>query len=581
MDHHGAFPFLKEIILFLTLSGLLIPLLARLRINPVLGFLAVGTLLGPYGLASLSGQWPWLGYITFARLEDVEVLAELGVIFLMFMIGLEMSVNRLWSMRKLVFGMGGLQVGLTALLIGAIAWSFGNRLEASVILGFLLAFSSTAIVMQLLNQRRALGSPLGQASFSILLFQDLAVIPLLVLISILGAGSGGDSFGAMLGAAALKGVLTVLAIYLVGRRLVRPLFHQIAANRQPDTFMALTLLATLGVAALTWVAGLSMALGALLAGLIIAETEFRHQVEVTMEPFRGLMMGLFFLSVGMGIDTRAVLDAPLWMPLSVIGLFLLKGVIIFGLLRVFGLSRGRSLEGGLLLSQGGEFAFIVIGLALSFNLLPRDVGQFMLIVVGLSMLAAPLVAHLGRQLGDWLERRTVEKQVTGEAEFGDLQGHVIIAGFGRVGQMVGQLLAAQGLRFVAIEQDAALLAHHRRQGVPIVFGDASRPELLGKLHLASARAVVLTMDNTAAAVHAVHAVRQVAPEVHITARARDESHALTLLEAGATQVVPETLESSLKVADSVLQVMGVAPELSGELLAQERQRCLSALREAR
>ena len=234
-----------------------------------------------------------------------------------------------------------------------------------------------------------------------------------------------------------------------------------------------------------------------------------------------------------------------------------------------------------LASQGGEFAFIVIGLALSFNLLPRDVGQFMLIVVGLSMLAAPLVAHLGRQLGDWLERRTVEKQVTGEAEFGDLQGHVIIAGFGRVGQMVGQLLAAQGLRFVAIEQDAALLAHHRRQGVPIVFGDASRPELLGKLHLASARAVVLTMDNTAAAVHAVHAVRQVAPEVHITARARDESHALTLLEAGATQVVPETLESSLKVADSVLQVMGVAPELSGELLAQERQRCLSALREAR
>lgn len=579
MDNHGAFPFLKEIILFLTLSGLLIPLLARLRINPVLGFLAVGTLLGPYGLASLSGQWPWLGFITFARLEDVEVLAELGVIFLMFMIGLEMSVNRLWSMRKLVFGMGSLQVGLTALLIGVIAWRFGNRLEASVILGLLLAFSSTAIVMQLLNQRRELGSPLGQAAFAILLFQDLAVIPLLVLISILGAGAGGDSFGAMLGSAALKGVLTVLVIYLVGRRLVRPLFHQIAANRQPDTFMALTLLATLGVAALTWAAGLSMALGALLAGLIIAETEFRHQVEVTMEPFRGLLMGLFFLSVGMGIDTRAVLDTPLWLPLSVLGLLALKGVVIFGLLRVFGLSWGRSLEGGLLLSQGGEFAFIVIGLALSFNLLPREVGQFMLIVVGLSMLAAPLVAHLGRQLGDALEHRTLAKQVTPEAEFEDLHDHVIIAGFGRVGQMVGQLLAGQGVRFVAIEHDATLLAHHRRQGVPIVFGDASRPELLGKLQLEHARAVVLTMDNTAAALHAVKAVRLVAPDVHITARARDEAHALTLLNAGATLVVPETLESSLKVADSVLQAMGVAPEVSAELLAQERQRCLGALRE--
>ena len=580
MESHGAFPFLKEIILFLALSGVLIPLLARLRINPVLGFLAVGTLLGPYGLASLSAQWPWLSYVTFARLEDVEVLAELGVIFLMFMIGLEMSINRLWSMRRLVFGMGSLQVGLTALLIGVIAWRFGNRLEASVILGLLLAFSSTAIVMQLLNQRRELGSPLGQASFAILLFQDLAVIPLLVLISILGAGAGGESFGAMLGSAALKGVLTVLVIYLVGRRVVRPLFHQIAANRQPDTFMALTLLATLGVAALTWAAGLSMALGALLAGLIIAETEFRHQVEVTMEPFRGLLMGLFFLSVGMGIDTRELLAAPLWLPLSVVGLFVLKGLVIFGLLRVFGLSWGRSLEGGLLLSQGGEFAFIVIGLALSFNLLPREVGQFMLIVVGVSMLAAPLVAHLGQRLGDWLERRTVVQQPLGEAEFGDLRGHVIMAGYGRVGQMVGQLLRSQGVPFVVIENNASLLAQYRQLGAPVVFGDASRPELLGKLHLESAQAVVLTMDDTSAAVHAVHAVRGLAPDVHITARARDERHARTLLDAGATLVVPETLESSLKVADSVLQVMGVSPEVSGDLLAQERERCLAALREA-
>lgn len=580
MDSHGAFPFLKEIILFLALSGVLIPLLARFRINPVLGFLAVGTLLGPYGLAGLSAQWPWLGYVTFARHEDVAVLAELGVIFLMFMIGLEMSINRLWSMRRLVFGMGSLQVGLTAVLIGVVAWRFGNALEASVILGLLLAFSSTAIVMQLLNQRRELGSPLGQAAFAILLFQDLAVIPLLVLISILGAGAGSDSFGTLLGIAVFKGVLTVSVIYLVGQRVVRPLFHQIAANRQPDTFMALTLLATLGVATLTWAAGLSMALGALLAGLIIAETEFRHQVEVTMEPFRGLLMGLFFLSVGMGIDTRELLAAPVWLPLSVVGLFVLKGLVIFGLLRVFGLSWGRSLEGGLLLSQGGEFAFIVIGLALSFNLLPREVGQFMLIVVGLTMLAAPLVANLGQRLGDWLERRTVAKQPTGEMAFGDLQGHVIMAGYGRVGQMVGQLLRGQGVSFVAVENNASLLAQHSRSGAPVVFGDASRPELLGKLHLASARAVVLTMDDTAAAVNAVHAVRGLAPDVHITARARDERHARTLLDAGATLVVPETLESSLKVADSVLQVMGVSPEVSAELLAQERQRCLAALREA-
>ncbi|WP_341648462.1 cation:proton antiporter [Thauera humireducens] len=405
MDAHDSVPFLKEIILFLTLAGVLMPLLGRLKVNPVLGFLTVGTLLGPYGLASFAADLPWLAWLTFGRPEDVEFLAELGVIFLMFMIGLDMSVERLWSMRRLVFGLGGLQVLLTAAAIGLVAAQFGNPVEASVILGTVLAFSSTAIVMQLLIQRRELGTPLGQSSFAILLFQDLAVVPLLVLISILGATSGESSFGFLLASAALKGVLTVVVLYLVGRRVIRPLFHQIASDRQPDTFTALTLLTTLGVAALTWSAGLSMALGALLAGLIIAETEFRHEVEITIEPFKGLLMGLFFLSVGMGIDLRALAEQPVWIPLSVLGLLALKGLIVAGLLRVFGMSWGRSVEGGLLLGQGGEFAFIVIGLALGFELISRPIGQFMLIVVGVSMLAAPLVARLGQVLGDALDRK--------------------------------------------------------------------------------------------------------------------------------------------------------------------------------
>ncbi len=580
METHSAFPFLKEIILFLTLSGVLVPLLARLRINPVLGFLAVGTLLGPYGLASLSSDWPWLTYVTFSRLEGVEVLAELGVIFLMFMIGLEMSINRLWLMRRLVFGMGSLQVVLTSLVIGALAWRFGNGLEASVILGLVLAFSSTAIVMQLLSQRHELGSPMGQASFSILLFQDLAVIPLLVLISILGEPSTGSSFGELLSVAALKGVFTVLVIYLVGRRVVRPLFHQIAASHQPDTFMALTLLATLGVAALTWAAGLSMALGALLAGLIIAETEFRHEVEVTIEPFRGLLMGLFFLSVGMNIDVRALLVAPLWMPLSVVGLYLIKGTLISGLLRLFGLSWGRAVEGGLLLSQGGEFAFIVIGLALSFNLLPRDVSQFMLIVVGLSMLVAPLIARVGQQLGDWVDLKLGRFELPDEAELGELHDHVIIAGYGRVGQMVGQMLAGQGVPFVAIEHNPKLLTRHRAAGMQVIFGDASRPELLHKLKLERARAVVLTMDDTSAAIYAARGVRSLMPKLKIIARARDETHALKLLNAGASIVVPETLESSLKLTGSVLETLGVPPDAAGRLLDKERERCLAVLRDA-
>lgn len=578
MDAHGHFPFLKETILFLALSGVLMPLLLRLRINAVLGFLAVGVLLGPYGLASLAATWPLLSWFTFARPEDVEFLAELGVIFLMFMIGLEMSVERLWSMRRLVFGLGGLQVALSAAAVGGLAFWFGNSIEAAVILGVVLAFSSTAIVMQLLIQRRELGTPLGQSTFAILLFQDLAVVPLLVLISILGASSGEGSFASLLGSAVVKGVLTVVLIYLVGRRVVRPLFHQIAVDKQPDTFTALTLLTTLGVAALTWYAGLSMALGALLAGLIIAETEFRHEVEITIEPFKGLLMGLFFMSVGMGIDLRALLAEPLWIPLSVVGLLALKALIIFALLRVFGLSWGRSAEGGLLLGQGGEFAFIVIGMALTLGLLERQIGQFMLIVVGVSMLAAPIVARLGQSLGDNIDRRAAPPAPE-DTELGELGGHVIIAGYGRVGQMVGQMLAEQGVAFVAIENDAQLIAHQRKAGVPLVFGDASRPELLRKLRIDQARAVVLTMDHTAAAIHAVQGIRRLMPMMRIIARARDEKHALLLREAGASVVVPETLESSLKLTGWVLETLGVPSDAAMRLLEQERERRIVALRD--
>ena len=579
MDAHSPVPLLREIILFLALAGLLIPLLARLRINPVLGFLAFGTLIGPYGLASFAAQWPWLSWLTFARPEDVEFLAELGVIFLMFMIGLDMSMQRLWSMRRLVFGLGGLQVVLTAAAIGLLAARFGNGVEASVILGVVLAFSSTAIIMQLLIQRRELGTPLGQSAFAILLCQDLAVVPLLVLISILGSSTAEGSFAFLLASATLKGVLTVVALYLIGRRVVRPLFHQIAADRQADTFTALTLLTTLGVAALTYSAGLSMALGALLAGLIIAETEFRHEVEITIEPFKGLLMGLFFLSVGMGIDLRALLAQPVWIPLSVVGLFALKGLIVTVLLRVFGLSWGRATEGGLLLGQGGEFAFIVIGLALSFELIARPVGQFMLIVVGVSMLVAPLVARLGQGLGDAIDRRMPPARLPEDVALGALDGHVIIAGYGRVGQMVGQMLAEQGVRFVAIEHDAKTVALHRKAGAALIFGDASRPELLRKLHIERARAVVLTMDHTAAATHAVQGIRRIEPRMYIIARSRDEKHALLLREAGASIVVPETLESSLKLAGSVLETLGVPPDATARLLEQERERRIMALRD--
>jgi len=579
MEAHLAPPYLAEVILFLVLSGVLIPLLQRWRINPVLGFLAVGMLVGPFGLGQLTGSVPWLTFFTFSRAEDVEVFASFGVIFLMFMIGLEMSVDRLLAMRRLVFGMGSLQVGLSGLAIGAIAYVFGNGLESSVVLGLVLGFSSTAVVMQLLSQRRELGTPLGQSTFAVLLFQDLAVVPLLVLVTILAQQSGG-SFAGLFGFAVLKGVVTVAGIYFIGRRVVRPLFHQIAANRQAESFMALTLLTTLGVAALTWAAGLSMEMGALLAGLLIAETEFRHEVEVTIEPFKGLLMGLFFMSVGMGIDVTALMAEPVLLPLSVVGLMAIKAAIVFALFRAFGLSWGRAAEGGIMLCQGGEFAFIVIGMALGLGVIAPAVGHFMLLVVGLSMLVTPPVTLLGRKLGDAIDARLGSKPAVNEDPLQELTGHVIIAGYGRVGQLVGELLTAQGVPHVAIESDARIVARLRARGAPVQFGDASRPELLRKFHLERAVAVVLTMDHTAAAVHAVKGVRLTAPKVRIAARARDENHAGALRAAGASVVIQETLESGLQLAGSVLATLGVSAEVASRLLDRERQRRVGAFREA-
>jgi len=579
MDAHATPAFLHEVILFLILAGVLVPLLQRRRINPVLGFLAVGMIVGPFGLGQYTDSTAWLRYLTFSRKEDVEVFAEFGVIFLMFMIGLEMSVDRLWAMRRLVFGLGSLQVGISGLLIGSIAHAFGNSIESSVVLGLVLSFSSTAVVMQLLTQRRELGTPLGQSIFSVLLFQDLAVVPLLVLVTVLSQEAGG-SFAGLIGMAALKGVLTVAAIYFIGRRVVRPLFHQIAANRQAESFMALTLLTTLGVAVLTREAGLSMELGALLAGLLIAETEFRHEVEVTIEPFKGLLMGLFFMSVGMGIDITAILAQPLLLPLSVIGVLTIKGLILLVLFRRFGLSWGRATEGGIMLGQGGEFAFIVIGMALGLGLIAPAVGQFMLLTVGLSMLLTPPLTLLGRKLGDAIDARLGSTADIEEPGLQQLSGHVIIAGYGRVGQLIGELLNEQGIPHIAIESDAKLVAHLHADGAPVYFGDASRPELLRKFHLERAVAVVLTMDHTAAAVRAVKGVRATSPNIRIAARARDESHASALRDAGASVVIPETLESGLQLAGSVFETLGVPGDVATRLLEQERARRISVFRPA-
>jgi len=571
-DHH-AFPFLREILLFLILAGILIPTLQRLRINQVLGFLAVGALLGPFGLGLLANDLPWLAFLTFPAGPGVSMLAEIGVLFLMFMIGLELSAARLWSMRRWVFGAGTAQVAASASLIGAALYLYGLPGQSAVILGLVLSLSSTAVVMQLMNQQHSTGTRLGQAAFAVLMLQDLAVVPILILIGALARGAGNGDAVPMLAALALaKAAGAIAIIYLAGGRVVHPLFRAFARQRQPDVFMALVLLATFGIAALSAAAGLSMALGALIAGLLLAETEFKHEVELMVEPFKGLLMGLFFMTVGMTIDTRQILEAPLWLAAFVAGLVLVKGVVVALLFRLGGLPWGRALEGGLLLGQGGEFAFIVIGYAASAGVLDPALGARVMLAVGLSLFLTPVLARLGSSIGARLETHDdAQAALPDDAALASARGQVVIAGFGRVGQQLGKLLTAQNIPFVAFETDAKLVAQLRAAGWPVWFGNAARPELLRRVHASEAPAIVLTMDQPAAALQAVHGIRREFPHVALFARSRDEQHARILRVAGASIVVPETLEASLQLSAFVLESMGLDARAVDLIVDQERE----------
>nr|WP_307742647.1 cation:proton antiporter [Massilia varians] len=563
---------MREILLFLILSGILIPILQRLRINQVIGFLAVGTLVGPFGLGLLAGEVPWLAFLTFPRDQGIAALAEIGVLFLMFMIGLELSAARLWAMRRWVFGAGTAQVLASAVLVGGVLLlAYGLDAQAAVVVGLVLSLSSTAVVMQLLAQQGATGSPLGQAAFAILMLQDLAVVPILLLIGALGAGSGGDGVAVLALTTLLKAGIAITLIYLVGGRVVHKLFRAFAEHRQPDVFMALILLSTFGIAGLSAAAGLSMALGAMIAGLLLAETEFKHEVELMVEPFKGLLMGLFFMTVGMSIDTRQILAAPLLLAASLAGLVLLKTLVTASLLRIGGQPWSRALEGGLLLGQGGEFAFVAIGYAMGARVLDPALGGQVMLVVGLSLFITPLLARLGRAIGERGEHaRDKHAAEVDNGALGSARGRVIIAGFGRVGQQLGKLLGEQNIPFVAFECNAKLVSKLHAEGQPVYFGDASRPELLRRVHADEAPAIVLTMDHAASSMHAVRGIRREFPHARLFVRSRDEKHARALRLAGASVVVPETLEASLQLSAFVLETMGLDARLVAGIVDHER-----------
>ena len=561
---------LREVIVFLVAAGIVVPLVRRLRVSPVLGFLVVGLTIGPHGVARFADAFPWLRYVVIPDLAGVRPLAELGVVFLLFTIGLELSPERLWAMRRRVFGLGGLQVMVTGALIAVVAWLFGNTLAAAVVLGAAFSLSSTAVVMQLLAENRRLGTATGRTSFAILLCQDLAVLPILFLVGAFAARSDAPVLVAFAWAIG-QALAAVAAILAIGRLVLRPVFRFVGSAASREMFLAFVLLVIAGTALATEKAGLSMALGAFLAGLLFAETEYRHEIGVDIEPFKGLLLGLFFVSVGMSIDITQVAANPLWLIASVFGLYLVKSPIVYVLARSFGEPRPVALEAGLLLGQAGEFAFLVVGIAFGLGLMPNDTAQFMLIVAGLTMIATPPVAHVARRLAQAAE---VQEANNGQSDSDipvGLSGHVIVVGYGRVGQMLGSVLASQKLPHIGLDVDPNLVAQFRAAGAGIFYGDASRPDMLRRFGVEQAAGLVVTMDSPDAAERVVETARRHWPDLVIYARARDRAHGARLIARGASYVIPETVEASLQLGEMVLTGVGVPDQAAHRIIEARRQ----------
>ena len=549
----------KDVVLFLATAGVVVPLFRRWKISPILGFLGAGVLLGPYGLGALAHEVTWLGAFTIDNPQEVAQLAEFGVVFLLFMIGLELSWERLSRMRRFVFGMGALQVGLCLTVTASVAFTLGQSLSAAISIGAALALSSTAIVMPILTEQKRQHSVAGRATFSVLLFQDLAVAPILVTLTLLGRGSGGAASSNLLMAFA-PAVLGVLLLLVVGRLVLRPMMRSVAKAKSEELFVAACLLVVIGAGLISALTGLSMALGAFIAGLLLAESEFRHKVEMTIEPFKGLLLGLFFVSIGIGLNVPMLLERPAEILGAAAGLLLVNAVVIFGLARVFRMPWRSAAEAALLLAGAGEFAFVILGQAMDQKLVARQTAEAILVAATLSMICIPLLAAAGARLGGRKLAPSALPPETDSATDGavaDADPRVVICGYGRVGRLVGEMLRRHDIAWVAVETDPRLVETARRGGEAIFFGDASRPEFLLRAGLADALALVVTMDDPDGAEAIVATARQLRANLTIVARARDARHAHRLYDLGATDAVPETVEASLQLSEALLVEIGV------------------------
>ncbi|MGB0720877.1 MAG: cation:proton antiporter [Gammaproteobacteria bacterium] len=557
MDHSA----LNDVVILLLLSVLTVAVVRRVNLPPILGYLMIGVVAGHHALG-------WV-----PDTPAIHLLGEIGVVFLLFMIGLEISLPQLLAMRGTVLGLGGAQVLGSTLSGGLIAWWLGIPWQGAIIVGGALALSSTALVVKQLTEQLEMGSRHGRIALGILLFQDLAVVPFLVLIPILG----GDSEGSMamaIGLALLKGTLAVVVMLVAGRKLIRPLLHWSGAPKSVELFTLAILLVALVAAWLTASLGLSLALGAFLAGMMLGDTEFKHQVESEIRPFRDVLMGLFFITVGTQLNLAVLPDIAPWVLLLVVGLIVGKGGWIALLTRLGGHDLGTAVRSGAVLGQGGEFGFALLALALTYGLIDSTQSQPILASIVLSMAIAPLIIRANGPLANrfcagYLRQQAAEVRDLVHATH-DLDGHVIVCGFGRLGQNLAGFLKEEGFHYVAVDLDPTIIREAYEAGENVFYGDSADRHILRGAGVARARSLVITFDDHHLAERIINAARSINAELPIIVRAHDDHHMEALERAGATVVVPETVEASLTLAGQLMRLMNVPEQEIQDLIRQSR-----------
>lgn len=573
---HGAG--FRDALIFLAMAGVIVPVFHRLKVSPVIGFLLGGLCLGPHGLARFADHVPWLGYVTITDIAAVLPLAELGVVFLLFTIGLELSFERLKSMRRLVFGLGTAQLIATATVLAGIAWSLGLPMVAAIIIAFALSLSSTAIVLPVMAERKRLATNAGRTSFAILILQDLAVAPILITITAMANPSGGSA-ALSFSKAFASGIAVIAVLVIGGRLLLRPLMKLVARSGSQELFLAACLLIAMGAGLIASAAGHSMALGAFLAGLLLAETEYRHEIEVTIGPFKGLLLGLFFTTAGAQLDLVALFQKPALLLGLALSLIVVKAIVLLALLRAFRIAASAHAEVALSLAPAGELGLVLIAAGGTMGVIRPEIAALASILVLLTMFVTPFLHSAGMHFS---QRQRVEA-LPNEArkpEEGVGEGKVIVVGFGRVGQVVADMLKRNRIAYIAVDVEPAVIANARKAGVDALFGDASRREFLQRIGIAQARAIVATSSDPDAVERLVRVARAERPDLIIIARARDADHAARLYALGASDVVPETVEASLQLAENVLVDIGVPMGLVIASVHERRDEFRAALQKS-